>query len=479
MKKNNWLKYITNNIGYKILAIGFAFILWFVVYNTEDPVKTKTITVNVTLTNATYLENLDKYYEITDGTNRVNISVSAPRSILNNLDETDFTAIVNLNNIVINEDGTKGTVPIEVSCKEDSDSISIDVLTKTCKIALENLMSKQFVITANAVGKVAAGHALGDVEVTAPTVLKVSGPESIIMSISAILAPIDVGEMSMSLTDNVIPVLIDAEGNEINTTRLTLSNQTVTVSAEILKTKEIPIGIEITGTPAPGHVVTGPVIVPETVMIKGNSAILNGVTSIDIPSELINVSGATDDMKFEIDITDYLEEGTELVDSKQGTVEIIIRIEAIKSKSIHIDTKDIQIQGLAEGLNLKFVSETETVTVSGLKDDLEQLTKNNLTYSIDVTNFGEGTHQVELKLEIDDTLYTYQTVTISVEIGVSQSDTESTENIENAENAENSEDAGNTGNAESAGNVENAEDTENAENPELVEPAKVEAVTEL
>ena len=34
------LKTFTNNIGYKILAIAFAFILWLVVYNLNDPVKT-------------------------------------------------------------------------------------------------------------------------------------------------------------------------------------------------------------------------------------------------------------------------------------------------------------------------------------------------------------------------------------------------------------------------------------------------------
>ena len=37
------LKTFTNNIGFKILAIAFAFILWLVVYNLNDPVKTKTL----------------------------------------------------------------------------------------------------------------------------------------------------------------------------------------------------------------------------------------------------------------------------------------------------------------------------------------------------------------------------------------------------------------------------------------------------
>ena len=33
------LKTFTNNIGFKILAIAFAFILWLVAYNVYEPVK--------------------------------------------------------------------------------------------------------------------------------------------------------------------------------------------------------------------------------------------------------------------------------------------------------------------------------------------------------------------------------------------------------------------------------------------------------
>ena len=47
---NRILKTFTNNIGYKILAVAFAFILWLVVYNLNDPVKTKTFTTTVSVT---------------------------------------------------------------------------------------------------------------------------------------------------------------------------------------------------------------------------------------------------------------------------------------------------------------------------------------------------------------------------------------------------------------------------------------------
>ena len=37
-------KWIVNNIGFKILALVFAFVLWLVITNTTDPVTTRTIT---------------------------------------------------------------------------------------------------------------------------------------------------------------------------------------------------------------------------------------------------------------------------------------------------------------------------------------------------------------------------------------------------------------------------------------------------
>ena len=47
--KRNLLKSLTNNLGFKILAVIFAFTLWLVVYNIEDPTKTKTFSTNVTV----------------------------------------------------------------------------------------------------------------------------------------------------------------------------------------------------------------------------------------------------------------------------------------------------------------------------------------------------------------------------------------------------------------------------------------------
>ena len=154
----------------------------------------------------------------------------------------------------------------------------------------------------------------------------------------------------MDLKDNVVPVLYDTDGNKIDTTRLKFSNSTVTVSAEILKIKEVPISVKTDGTPATGYVMTAIASSPTTVEIKGDSAVLNTVSAIEIPTNLVNISGAKEDVKAIIDISEYLPEGTELVDNSQANVEITVSIEAVKSKNLSIDTNHIIVTGLADGL---------------------------------------------------------------------------------------------------------------------------------
>jgi hypothetical protein len=155
--KNNILKTLTNNLGFKILAVFFAFTLWLFVYNLDDPTKTKTLTVNVEIENRDNLENMGKYYEVLEGSNKVSFSVTAVRSILDKLDESDFTATANLDQIVIEEDGTIGTVPIEIECTANvnENAIKLRAMSKTLRLALEDLMIKQFVVSAKATGDVA------------------------------------------------------------------------------------------------------------------------------------------------------------------------------------------------------------------------------------------------------------------------------------------------------------------------------------
>ncbi len=417
--KNNILKALSNNLGFKILAVVFAFALWLIVYNLEDPTKSKTLTINVNIVNKESVDNMGKYYEVLDGTNRVSFSITAVRSILDKLDETDFIATADMDQMSIDEDGVTGTVPIDIACTANisSNSIQLKSSSKEMKVSLEELMTKQFVVSPRTTGEVAEGYALGTVTVTAPNVLTVAGPKSMVQQVVSAVAVIDVGGMSDSwATYRVTPILYDEKGNEVDTTRLTISNTTINVSAEILNTKEVNVSLQPVGTPAEGYMLKGITSDPVKVKLKGDKSLLNTVNTIDIPDGLISIEGATEDVTVSIDVTEYIPEGVQLLNSEDSTIEITATIGKIKSKVFSVETQNIIVTGLSTHWDLEFAHSSVAVTISGLEEDVNALNNVVLDGSIDVSSLPVGMHMVDLVLDLDETKYTYTPITVMITI---------------------------------------------------------------
>lgn len=447
--KNNILKALSKNIGFKILAVIFAFTLWLTVYNIEDPTKSKTVTINVNVANKEYIDSLGKYFEIKDGTNKVSFSVTAARSVLDKLDESDFAAVANMEQIVITEDGTEGIVPIDITCTANvnSNSVRLGSANKSLKLALEDLMTKQFVVTASAFGEVAEGHALGDVQVTAPNVLKVSGPKSIVDKIASVIATIDVSGMSESWTTyRSTPLLFDAEGKEVDATRLTFSDATVNVSAEILNVKEVVVAVTPSGKPAKGYEVTSIVINPENIRLKGEKSVLNTINLITIPSEIISIAGAQGDVSATVDITEYIPSGVTLANPEQAAVQITVGVGQNKEKDFNLETKNITVTGLPTGAKIKFELESVAVKIAGVESEISQLENITLTGNVDVTGLKAGIHEVDLKLNLDESKFSYKTIKIKLfiedvvetgsgNVGNESGPSNSSGNIENVENS--------------------------------------------
>ena len=74
------IKWMTNNLLLKLLAVMFAAILWLAVVNIDDPKTTRTFTTTVTVENTDYLTEIGKYYEIVNNSNTVTFKVSGKRS---------------------------------------------------------------------------------------------------------------------------------------------------------------------------------------------------------------------------------------------------------------------------------------------------------------------------------------------------------------------------------------------------------------
>ena len=412
------LKTFTNNIGFKILAIAFAFILWLVVYNLNDPVKTKTFTTTVTVTGRDTVVEKGLWPTIKDSEKTISFSVSGKRSYLNELDDSDFYANVDLANIIVDKDDTnKASVKVDIGCTKYRHSITFNGGDHMLPLSVEKYMQKQFEVKVSVVGSLSGAKALGNKPQANPKVVKIGGPESIVSTIASANVNIKVDDNTIisdnQITDRGDLTLIDDNGDEID-----ISNsqyQSIAVTVDVLSTKEVPIKCTTTGSPAGGKSVLGVELSEESVMLKGNAEALNNITSIDVGP--IDISGATDDISTSVDLTGYLPDGVFIVNSYKTKLSIDIKVETNATSTMTLNSSNITYDGLEDGYTLTFVTDKSSVIVSGTKSDIDTLSGTTLKGKIDVTGLDAGTHTVTVKPNLDETKYTWGEIKVQIVIG--------------------------------------------------------------
>ena len=305
-------------------------------------------------------------------------------------------------------------------------------------VALEDLGKQQFQIKANTIGTVAGGCALGNVYIDNTNVVQVSGPMSVVSRIDSVIANINVEGMSTDITDNVIPVFYDINGEVIDTTKLYMSVNYVRITAEILNTKDVPLVLSTTGTPKEGYQLVDVSCAPKMVRIKGVPAVLNTLDEIKIPAEVLDISGATATIEKTIDISTYLEEGVSLVISSDAKVNVKAEIEPVEMKEYKVSVSNLSAEKLKSGYLLSYPDQFVYVSVIAGKRAHADLKPAAMKGIIDVSNLNEGEHMVEIKFDLDESVYHVDSafVTIQIEKEEREPEPEGSESIESTESTE-------------------------------------------
>ena len=433
---NKITKRITNNFGLKLLAIFFSCVLWLVVVNIDDPKTTRTFTTTVSIENENYLSGIGKCYEIVNNTNTVTFKVTGKRSYLERMSNGDFKAVADLKTI---EDMSR--VPVEITPQRYAGNVTVASKIYYLELSVEDLVSKPFVISVQTEGNVADQHALGATSVS-PTLLRVSGPASVVDTIERAVATVNVNGMSEDITDSVIPKVYDADGNEVDITELSFNVQNVMVSVQILDTKEVTLNFQTTGLLPEGYEFVGVEYDPQTVMVKGESSVLNTINSITVPAEVLDLTDATGDIEKEVDISAYLPSGVSLTNSEQAKVSVKVKIEKHEKRVFEMPTANITVRNLGSKYGVKFLKDTVKVELEGLSSELDALEASILTGSIDVSGMTEGEHTVNLELNLDSKFKLAKNATVTVDIvpAVNGSSGENTTNTESTQNKQESED---------------------------------------
>ncbi len=385
--KQNIKRALTQDIGLKILALIFAFFLWLVVVNIDDPTQTRTFTAVVTVTNADVLQGAGKLYEIKDGVNTVSFRVTAKRSIIEKLSTSDFSAVADMNYLENEE-----RIPITITAKSYANYITISSKQNYLYVVLEDELESKFVIEAETSGTLASGLQINSIECS-PTVVTITGPEDIVSSIAKVKATCDITGATVDFTENVIPVAYDSDGNAIDSSEISMSISTVSVSVDFSTAKSVDIVVKTSGTLSSDLTLGSITTDPSSVTIIGEDNVLNDVTSITIPDTVINLSELTGSFSTTVDITSYLPDGVSLTSGTSPKVTIYVLMSGEESSTIDIPTSNIEFTNLADGLSATIDIDTITTNIFGSADSLAAITASDVVGYIDCSGLTSGESQ--------------------------------------------------------------------------------------
>ena len=415
---------IIKNLGLKILALVTAIVLWLIVVNISDPVISTTFSeVPVEIVNANLLSNDGKVYQVLEGTDKISITVAAKRSILDYLNNSNLRATADIEEL----NPTDGTIRIRVEANRYNNQIdSIKPKTEYLKLEIENRKNAQFPIDAVVLGKPTDGYVVGDVGMNQNIVI-VSGPESLVSKIDKVKTEVSVEGMSSDVSTNMKLKYYDINGQLLDHSRLNSNISSVDLDVEILETKEVPIVVKVSGTPMEGYGINGEAVVePATVVIAGRSTALNGVDSIQISGEKVNVDDLNENLNVAVKIKDLLPDGIVLADDKDdGKVVISVQIETLITRKVGVPKGQITINDIPQGYVAEFVTDEDLLDleIMGLEEaignlDISLVTGecNVKTYMQDnkITDLEKGILVIPVTFNIPDGITQKTPVTVSV-----------------------------------------------------------------
>lgn len=425
---------LTHNLNLKVLAVLFSIIIWVIVVNIDDPVKTVQFNdIPITLANELSLTDQKLVCEFKDGKDTVDVTVTGRRSVIEDLSKDNISVIADLKELT-----KENTVVLKVASNKysgDIDNMKCD--EEFAEFNIEELVELQKVIQVETIGIPADDYITGDFSVNLNRI-KITGPKSVIDKVQSAKVQIDVEGATNNVSASVPVILYDAVGDRVDSSRLKLNIDNINVNQEILYTKKIPVNCNPLGDPEEGYRMTGKIdIDPAEVYIAGPKSVLDNINSVTIYSSAVNISDQNSDYVTTVNIFNYLPNGVEAASkSFGGNVTVSVEIEKELSKDFNIYLSKVGVDNLPEGLVAEILNGYESaadnkieVTVYGLARDIENISSTDIKVEADFdqylkdnnfTSMSPGVFTVPLKVTLPNGLRTDDKLKLRIRITESE-----------------------------------------------------------
>ena len=373
----------SNDLVNKILSVVIALLLWAYVIGEVNPTTQSQLeNLPVQLLNS---ETLASRGLIVSGTDQftVTLTLEGKRRDMVNLSAEEIIIDADLFGFGKGEN----SIPVVVNVP---DNIKIvEIKPAKIKVLVEELVAEPKPVNVQIQGDTPVGTEAGFIQLERSEVL-VSGARSAVDTVVGVNATVKAEELNKEAsTVNARLAAVDREGNVVNGVKTEVSKLKVT--ATLLSVKEVDLITEISGTPAGGLGISS-LEVPKTMMIRGPADVLETVTSVQAaPVDLTQISSSQT-----IPLTITLPENTEAAAESQKLT-VVIEMGTLESRTFVYRGSEVIFASLPDGTRAQVQTDQINVTVTGSKDVVGKLSKNDLPISANLSNAVAGVNRLPLE----------------------------------------------------------------------------------
>lgn len=406
---------LLNNLGWKILSLFIAIILWVIVTTISNPSISKSFSdIPVNLTNSKDLVQADKQvYEILDG-ETVTVTIAAPRSVISELKKEDIIVSADVekskreNNDSYVTD-VEGNYLIGINVKINPDykyakeitKDNINVNTKAVKIRVEQKDEKSIPIHIVQKNKPVDGYRVIDITPDS-NMVTIKGAKSVIDTVVTAKAEIDVVGFNSDINSNAEIKFFDANDKQINIDKLkiTSSLKTIRIAVDIQKEVDVPVVLMLEDEEnfaAKGYGVVNYGIESDGVLVNklfvkiyGEADAVNKITDIRIPIKKDANNVRSESYSEKIDITPYIPSDVNLDESVNRELDYTIEIIQKSQNRLKIDKDAINLTNIPNGYicSIAEAEENREIVVWGLNKALVSgVTFSSLNATVDISKW--------------------------------------------------------------------------------------------
>ena len=231
-------KKILNNLGLKLLSVVLAIVFWFLVVMADNPKDSVSFSnIQVNLINTELLEKGNKFYEVLENSDRIRVTVEAPRNVIQELSASDIVAEADVSRLT-----EVNTVPISFRVLNDEvEILDISGSRDAVQLNVEQKASNWVSVVCDTRGDVAEGYIIGSTKLEQNRI-EITGPQSVVESIKSAGIEIDVTGATSNVSGNADIHFYDAEGELVDDSDIAKNTSSMHVEVQVLATKEVQIG---------------------------------------------------------------------------------------------------------------------------------------------------------------------------------------------------------------------------------------------